>query len=258
MTREANDADSNGEDSYLARLVPQVADHLAAQQSEGFDAEAIQSRFHAWLAEHTEGPAGSRARQPQGMQGPQLHGAQHADTGEEDSTSASGLAGSPGPAGTTGRLPRIFISYAHDSDPHVESVRAFAEFLLQSGLDVRLDLWELYLRHDWSLWVIEQMRRADYIVVIASPMCRLAGDGEQESTRLDHGQHLMLLRELLHSDRNHWTSRLLPVVLPGGSVSDLPLFLQPWTGDHYLIDELTIPGAEDLLRVMTSPPESHS
>jgi hypothetical protein len=63
-----------------------------------------------------------------------------------------------------------------------------------------------------------------------------------------------MFRELLQSDRSKWARKLLPVVLPGGSASDIPPFLQPQTADHYLVEEMTVAGAEDLLRVITGQP----
>jgi hypothetical protein len=167
--------------------------------------------------------------------------AQHED-GEERLTPAA----KPG-------SPRVFVSYAHDNELHVESVRAFAEFLAADcGLDVHLDRWDLDRRRDWYLWVIEQLREAEYVIVVASPMCRQVGDGQIENERHRGLQSEMsLLRELLHSDRASWITKLLPVVLPAGSVSDIPLFLQPGIADHYLVEELSVRGAEDLLRVIT-------
>jgi hypothetical protein len=58
----------------------------------------------------------------------------------------------------------------------------------------------------------------------------------------------------LHSDRAEWLPRLLPVVLPNGSVRDIPLFLQPQIADHYLVREFTVAGAENLLRAIFRRP----
>jgi hypothetical protein len=160
-----------------------------------------------------------------------------------------------GTAGSTAGPPRVFISYAHNNERHVDSVRAFAELLCTCGLDVHMDRWDLNQRRDWYQWASGQVRHADYVIVIASPMCRLVGDGEIQNARHRGLQSEMaLLRELLHSDRAHWTTKLLPVVLPGGSVSDIPLFLQPRTADHFRIENLTANGAEDLIRVITGQP----
>jgi hypothetical protein len=153
------------------------------------------------------------------------------------------------------RSARVFISYAHDNERHVQSVLAFAEFLCLCGIDVHLDRWDLDRRRDWYQWASGQVHGADYVIVVASPMCRRVGDGDIENTRHRGLQSEMaLLRELLHSDRARWTAKLLPVVLPGGAVSDIPRFLQPQTADHFLVDSLTVHGAEDLIRTITGQP----
>ncbi|MCQ9181269.1 TIR domain-containing protein [Streptomyces sp. IBSBF 2953] len=155
--------------------------------------------------------------------------------------------------------PRVFVSYAHDDEPHMEQVRLFAHFLAQDcGLDVFLDRWDVDRRRDWYLWALEQVREADFVLVIASPMCRRVGDGEIDNTRHRGLQSEMaLLRENLHADRETWTTRLLPVVLPGRSPSELPGFLQPQSVDHYIVTGNTVDGAEDLLRAVLRRP-SHS
>lgn len=152
--------------------------------------------------------------------------------------------------------PRVFISYTHDDEAHVEAVRLFSVFLAETcGIDVHMDRWDLDRRRDWSLWARGQLAAADFVLVIASPVCRVVGDGAMHN--LDNRgmqSELSLIRELLHSDRDTWTAKLLPVVLPGRSTEEIPLFLQPNTADHYLVTDLTLHGADDLLRVLTGQP----
>jgi hypothetical protein len=57
MTEKNDDAASGREDSFLAGLVPQVAERLAERHAENFDAEAGLARFQTWLGAHTEKPA---------------------------------------------------------------------------------------------------------------------------------------------------------------------------------------------------------
>jgi len=57
MKGKNDDAASTREDSFLAELIPQVAEHLAEQHAVGFDAEAGETRFLTWLAAHTKEPA---------------------------------------------------------------------------------------------------------------------------------------------------------------------------------------------------------
>lgn len=56
MTGKDDDAASIREDSFLAELVPQAAEHLAGQHAGDYDAEDGRARFQSWLAGHTERP----------------------------------------------------------------------------------------------------------------------------------------------------------------------------------------------------------
>jgi hypothetical protein len=151
--------------------------------------------------------------------------------------------------------PRVFVSYAHDNERHREAVRAFCEFLVHCGIDVHMDRWDLDRRRDWGHWALEQVRAADFILAVASPMFRRVGDGEIGNTQHRGLQsELAVVRDLVQTDRAKWLPKVLPVVLPGGSVEDIPMFLQPWTADHFEVAGLTLEGADDLLRVLTGQP----
>lgn len=147
--------------------------------------------------------------------------------------------------------PRVFICYAHDDSERVRQVFRFGELLARLGLDVHMDKTAEGWRQDWFDWAILQIRSADFIAIIASPKCRAAGDAE-----IDDNSHpgirteLSMIKSELHSDRYRWIPKLLPVVLPGETVSNIPLFLSPSCADYYMIDELTEEALEDLLRAM--------
>lgn len=160
----------------------------------------------------------------------------------------------PAERGESTRI-RVFVSYAHDCDEHRRWVLALATFLVGRGLDVRLDTWAEATRRDWSSWITEELTGADFVVVVASPDYRRAGDG-QGSADLNRGvqSEAAALRDLLYRDRTTWVPRLIPVIPPGRSLDDVPLFLQPYTASHYPVAELTDAGAETLLRVLTRQP----
>ncbi|MET8850141.1 TIR domain-containing protein [Amycolatopsis sp. NPDC004625] len=151
--------------------------------------------------------------------------------------------------------PKVFISYSHDDDGHKEAVRTLAELLVRNGIDVDLDQWTGAGRQDWQAWATSLISGAAFVLIIASPAYRRVGDGlvktnENRGTQAESAT----LRDLLHRDRHAWTAKLLPVVLPGRSVDDIPLFLQPYCADHYHLTELSDAGAEDLLRTLTGQP----
>ena len=71
MSGKNDDTAQAREDSFLAELIPQVTEHLAAQHAEDFDAETGQARFETWIAANTdkaavpaEGPAGAGYGRP--------------------------------------------------------------------------------------------------------------------------------------------------------------------------------------------------
>jgi hypothetical protein len=150
--------------------------------------------------------------------------------------------------------PSVFVSYAHDSPQHKADVRALCTLLATAEIAPAFDQFWLTERQDWYLWAIQQIKTADFILVVASERCRIVGDGENApGDNKGLASEMALLRELYNSDRENMTKRVLPVVLPGHSPDEIPLFLQPWTKDHYEVPSLTPDGLEELLGVLRGP-----
>jgi hypothetical protein len=133
-------------------------------------------------------------------------------------------------------------------------VLQFCRLLRHHGIDVRLDRYAEDERRDWYVWYLDEIAHSDYVLIIASPGYRTAGDGTTTGTRRGVLTEAAHLRDLLHADRATWTRRLLPVVLPGQSVDHIPAFLQPSCASHYLIRQLATEGISDLVRILTRQP----
>lgn len=147
---------------------------------------------------------------------------------------------------------RVFVSYAHDSAAHRRVVLRFCGLLRRLGIDVHVDEWDTDLRRDWFLWMIDQFRHADYVIVIASPEYRAAGDGNAPADCHRGVQtESAVLRNFIYRDRETWTRKILPVILPGRSVDEIPLYLQPHCASHYHLKKITTAGAKELSRVLT-------
>ncbi|MEU7524634.1 SEFIR domain-containing protein [Saccharothrix sp. NPDC042600] len=151
------------------------------------------------------------------------------------------------------RAPRVFISYAHDSPPHKMQVLQFAEFLrVDVGLAVHLDRWYDDKRRNWALWANEHMRSADFIMVIASPQLRRRTESSSPSHEGRGAKfEASIILDLLTEDLAGWTERILPVVLKGGSVDDVPTFLNPYSTTRFHVDELSETGVADLIAAIT-------
>ncbi|WP_285610692.1 SEFIR domain-containing protein [Actinokineospora globicatena] len=149
----------------------------------------------------------------------------------------------------------MFITYAHESSEHKNATLQLAGLLVDNGVDTQLDQWAEGTRIDWSAWAIKEITTADFVLVIASPAYKAVGDGfNAGDVNLGVQAETAVLRDLLHKDRAAWLPKLLPVVLPGRAISDIPYFMQPNVADHYLIDEVSQAGIDSLLRVITNQP----
>jgi hypothetical protein len=151
------------------------------------------------------------------------------------------------------KAPRVFVTYSHDSPEHKDQVLRFGTFLrTRVGLDVRLDQWYDNNRRDWSLWAIEHLKDADYVLVIASPEYKRRADGMAAPDEGRGAQfEAAMLRDALTRDLRAETGRILPVVLPGRSISDIPTFLNAYSTTRYEISEITDAGVADLVAAIT-------
>jgi hypothetical protein len=154
-----------------------------------------------------------------------------------------------------GSGPQVFVSYAHDDEQHKDDVLRLARFLTTRGIRVELDVWNTATRRDWLAWATDRITTADYVLVIASSRYRQVGDGNAVADLHRGVQYeTAVLRDRLHGDRRTWLPKLLPIVLPGHTLAELPLFLQPHTASHFLIKTIDDAGLEELLRVLTGQP----
>lgn len=144
--------------------------------------------------------------------------------------------------------PRVFISYAHDNPDHRALVIRFATVLrTELGIDAQLDSWYEHSRRDWSQWAIQQLADADFVMAIASPAFRERIDGQGDPS-VGRGARFegSILRDLLTKDQPTWVRRILPVVLPGNAIADIPQALSPYSATHYVISDFTADGLREL------------
>ncbi|KAA9161581.1 TIR domain-containing protein [Amycolatopsis acidicola] len=144
----------------------------------------------------------------------------------------------------------VFICYAHDTPQHKANVQRFADVLLDEGVDVHLDQYDPGFRKDWAHWAYENLRERDFVLVMASPMCKEVGDGKADLTK-----HAGLRSEFdalrtLYQRYAQWARYVLPVVLPEQSKLDIPWFLAPETKNYYPVLDYTAAGVVELLSVI--------
>jgi hypothetical protein len=150
----------------------------------------------------------------------------------------------------------VFVTYAPDSIKHEKDVLHLCHLLVSNGVDARCDKWAQGERRGWGEWAEAEIQAADYVLAVASPAFRWAGN--DEPTGREHRRvraEVTLLRELLQQDRPTWRRRILPVLLPAGSWTDIPVFLSPCNDTRFEVSAFTVEGADELIRFLTEQPQ---
>jgi hypothetical protein len=149
----------------------------------------------------------------------------------------------------------VFISYAHDDPQHEQAVRQLWGALRRVGIDAKLDMLAAQRPQDWPLWMMGEVRAADFVLVVASPAYKQRAEGDAgPGVGLGVQWEARLIREEVYSDQVAAGGRFLPVVLPGRSVAEIPTWLGPNSHTHYRVTGFDLSGFEDLYRYLTGQP----
>ncbi|KUO18935.1 TIR domain-containing protein [Streptomyces dysideae] len=150
---------------------------------------------------------------------------------------------------------RVFISYAHDDEKHVDKVREFRQFLRSSGIDADMDLPAAERRQDWAVWMLRGIRDSRHVIVVASPAYKRRAEGDAAPGEGAGVQwEARLLRNIVYENPDAALDKVIPVVLPGESPADLPLWLGGSTHTYYSLEDFTADSADPLLRLLTGRP----
>jgi len=113
-------------------------------------------------------------------------------------------------------VPRVFISYSHDSDEHRDRVLRFADRLRADGIDAIIDQYVQSPPEGWPDWCERQIRGSDFVLMVCTETYLRRVNGEEEpgtghgvrwEGRLNN-QHLY--------DAGSASNKFLPVLLAGG------------------------------------------
>ncbi|MFO0875073.1 MAG: SEFIR domain-containing protein [Phycisphaerales bacterium] len=121
-------------------------------------------------------------------------------------------------------MPRVFLSYSHDSVEHAERVRELADWLIRSDIDVVFDQ---YVEHKpsgdgWNLWAKKAIKGVDFVLVICTPTYRRRWDKEEKPRAgLGATYEAAILRGWLARDSMK-SERLIPVVFEASDVDAIP------------------------------------
>ena len=69
-----------------------------------------------------------------------------------------------------GLNPKVFVSYAHGDETHVDRVFRLSEKLLEWGIDSSIDQYQMDPNGGWPRWMDEQIEQADYVLIVSTEL----------------------------------------------------------------------------------------
>ena len=154
------------------------------------------------------------------------------------------------------KVPKVFITYSHDSPEHEENVLQLAKTLRKHGVDATLDRYETRPSEGWPLWCQKQLEptASDYVLVIctATYLNRLEKRVPSYEGKGSYWEGSLILQCIYDEKQNR---RFIPVLLPGSNEQDIPFPLRAYT--RYPLDNYSLesPGYQALYRELTGQPE---
>jgi len=148
-------------------------------------------------------------------------------------------------------IPRVFVSYTHDSPEHMTRVLGLCNRLRREGVDCDIDRYHQAPPEGWAAWMVQSISEADFVLVICTEASRARYDGEAERG-VGKGARWegAIIRDELY-ERESQNTKFIPVIPSGGKASDIPKLLRSTT--HYELEKTD--GYERLYRRLTGQVE---
>jgi tetratricopeptide (TPR) repeat protein len=146
--------------------------------------------------------------------------------------------------------PRVLISFSHDSVEHEERVRALSDRLRSDGIDCWIDLYEPAPSDGWPLWMLRQLRKADFVLLLCTATYQRRAQGEDTpGTSLGvRWETAEIYRHIYEAAMNN--EKFIPCVL---DANDRRFIVEPLRNyTHYVVG--TDPGYWALYRRLTGQP----
>ncbi len=145
--------------------------------------------------------------------------------------------------------PRVFISYSWDSEVHKQRVLELAEQLRDGGIDCELDQYYQSPPEGWALWMLRQVKQADFVMMICTQTYYQRALGEEppgtgKGVKLEGA---IINNEIFNSEAKN--EKFIPVLFSGSDMQFVPEFIL--SVSRYILPQ----DHEKLYRRLTNQPE---
>ncbi len=152
-------------------------------------------------------------------------------------------------------MPKVFISYSHDSPEHSARVLELANALLGHGVDAELDQYHVRPEHGWPHWCEEQLREenAEFVLLVCTETYR---ERVENKVAADEGRGVYwegaIIYDYLYEAKGN--RRFIPILVDGAKSDCVPRRIRNHT--HYSIAAFNLEdgGYQRLYRELTQQP----
>ncbi len=152
-------------------------------------------------------------------------------------------------------MPKVFISYSHDSPGHSARVLEFANSLRAHGVDAELDQYHVRPGHGWPHWCTEQLREenAAFVLLVCTETYRQRVDNKVAA---DEGRGVYwegaIIYDYLYDAKGN--RRFIPILLDGAPADAIPQPIHNHTRYSIAAFNLDDAGYQKLYRELTQQP----
>jgi len=144
--------------------------------------------------------------------------------------------------------PKVFISYSHDSREHVQRVLVLSDRLRADGIDCHIDQYELVPEKGWTWWMLEQIKAADFVLVVCTETYCRRFEGEEEIGKGQGATYEGAIINALLYRHNLRNKKFIPILFEAKDITHVPILLGA-TNYYQVFNE---EGYEDLYRRLTN------
>jgi formylglycine-generating enzyme required for sulfatase activity len=155
-----------------------------------------------------------------------------------------------GEGNVSNAAPKVFISYSHDSESHMDRVLDLAKRLRDDGIDAELDQYEMFPDERWPRWCNDRIQEADFVLLVCTEAYHRRVSGKEEVGKgFGVCWEASIIQQSLY-DTGSVSKRFIPVLFTDASIQHIPIEIRGFS--HFVVD--TSDGYDGLYRVLTDQP----
>ncbi|ENU25500.1 toll/interleukin-1 receptor domain-containing protein [Acinetobacter modestus] len=127
------------------------------------------------------------------------------------------------------KIPKVFISYAHESEMLSDQVLNFSNELRSLGIDAEIDQYEEAPPQGWAKWMLQQIDESDFVLVVASPIyyARSKGSNSEPKGLGAKWETTQIIQNVYESVNNN--TKYIPILFESDSEQYILDPLRPYT-----------------------------